>query len=91
MATTFRDAYTAERSISTNGHRPSRTPVLVILGRFMGRHTPRWSAIRTAVLTIAAFVCAVVAAWGVDYRLGLVVACAGLLVLEMLTGEPDRR
>lgn len=91
MATTLRSAYNAERTITTNGHRPPRTPVLVILGRFMGKHLPTWSAVRTAVLVIAAFVCAVVAAWGVDYRLGLLVACPGLLVLEALSGETARR
>lgn len=92
MATTFRQAYTAERSISTNGHRPQRIPFLVALGRFAARRLPRWAAIRSAVLQVAAVVCAVAGIailWGIGPA--LLAACPGLFILEALTGETPRR
>ena len=91
MATTYREAFTASRSIATNGHRPTRTPLLVVLGRFLGTHLPRWSAIRTVLLSVLAFGCLVVAAWGVDWRLGLAVAAPCLLILEYLSTDVTRQ
>jgi hypothetical protein len=93
---TFSDipvAWVTERQRATNGHaRPARRPVLVVLAgiavtvaRFSARHLPRWSQVRTAVMATAAFVMLTVAAWGVDWRLGLAVGAVCVLVAELLT------
>lgn len=97
MTTTFATAYRAEtaRRQATNGHRPQRdrTPILVHLGRLAGRGVallPSWSAIRTLVLGLVAFVMLTVAAWGVDWRLGLAVGAVCVLIVELLSG-PSRQ
>lgn len=94
MTTTFATAYRAEtaRRRATNGHGPDhhRTPILVHLGRLAGRVVallPAWAAIRTLVLALVAFVMLTVAAWGVDWRLGLAVGAVCLLFAELL-GSP---
>lgn len=97
MTTTFATAFQAEtaRMKATNGHRPQpRTPILVHLGRLLGRAAgslPDWSAVRTLLLSLAAFTMLTVAAWGIDWRLGLVVAAVCVLVLEMLIGPNPTR
>lgn len=89
MATTFREAFRAERPppTATNGqHRRGRTPLLVLLGRHAGRWLPAWRQFRTAALSTTAFGAFTVAGWWTDPRLGLVIGGASVLVLEALTG-----
>lgn len=77
-----------------NGHSSAhkRTPILIAIGTFAGRHMPAWSVVRTVVMQVLAVICAVA---GVFILLGLgaalLAAAAGLLVLEAFSGEPPGR
>jgi hypothetical protein len=85
---TMRSSYTAERTAD----RPKRTrrPLLVLaasaIGRAAGRVTPSWAALRTLILTLAAFALIDTAAWQWHRWAGLVVTGLSLLIIEALTG-----
>lgn len=89
-------AYTQARP-STNGHaptKPARRPTLVVLAamlvtvaRFAGAHLPRWTQVRTVVLSLAGFGCITAAAWTVAVPLGLLALGASFLVFELLTSD----
>jgi uncharacterized membrane protein len=83
-----------ERTHSTNGHVPKRTPVLMILAgvvatvaRFAARRLPRWSQVRTTVLAVAGFGCLVVGAFQLATWAGWIALGASLLVTELLTAS----
>lgn len=86
-------AWVTERQAHTNGHAaPARRSVLVVLAAlavtvvgFAGRTLPATAQIRTTVVHVAVFVAFTVAAWGVDWRLGLVVGAACGLVFDWLS------
>lgn len=84
MTTTFRDIGV----VGSNGHRSlgsDRTSILSNVGRLVSYLLPLWYTIRTLALTILAGVAFVIAAWGVDWRLGVAVGGVWLLVLEHLS------
>jgi hypothetical protein len=90
--TDVRRAYAEERKSHTNGQaKAARRPVLVVLAAvavgaavFAARHLPGWQQVRTNLLCGVAGVGFTVAAWGVDWKLGLVVLAACALVAEAL-------
>ena len=85
LLTGFTNAYRAERAIPRA--RKPHTPVLAHLGAALGRHTPRWPAVRTFTLTAgglglmdtAAFQCA---PWA-----GLAATGLSALILDWKLGE----
>ena len=73
MVTTMTAEFRAERArLSTNGHRPERTPALVALARWLGRNLPTIAAFRVAVMQWVGAALGVAAAftlWGLGIAL----------------------
>ncbi|MFB4273043.1 hypothetical protein [Nonomuraea sp. GTA35] len=86
--TTFRTAFRNERQAAAA--RPPRTPLTVRAARRLARILPRWSTIRTAVLSVSGFGLITAAAWHLHTVAGLATAGVSLLILEALSGG-DRR
>jgi hypothetical protein len=86
---TMRTSYTAERAAD----RPKRTrrPLLVLAATALGRAGARlhisWAALRTLVLTLAAFALIDTAAFHFGRWVGLAVTGVSLLALEALTSS----
>lgn len=87
MATTFREAFRAERQVAVNGHDVQRTPVLVAAGSFIGKHSPHWSAIRTSVMSFIGFLLISLALASVSVALGIGSFGVFILVMEALRSE----
>lgn len=84
MTTTFRNIGVVTPN-GTHSVGRERTSILSNAGKFLTLLLPLWYTIRTLALTIVAGGCFVVAAWGVDWRIGLLVSGVWLLVLEHLS------
>lgn len=84
----FRTAYRAERAAPKR--RSPRTPILVYLGRFLGRLLPTWDAFRSFVLTVAGLsaICAGAFQWASEA--GWIAVGLSLVLLEYLTAGSDR-
>lgn len=88
--TTFMDAFHTERTARASHPRPPRVPLTIRAARAAARFMPRWSAIRTAVLSVAGFALLTAAAWTIHLAAGLAVGGISLLVLEALSGGERR-
>lgn len=84
LLTSFTGAYRAERATA----RPpkNRTPVLVHLGRALGRVLPTWDAVRSFVLTLSGFGAFTAGAFQAATWAGWVALGVSLIALEFLTG-----
>ena len=80
---TFLQAFAAERQPKRTR---TRTPMLVSLGRFAGRHLPRWQTVRSLVLQVGGLGSLDYAAFQWNVIAGFVAAGVSLLVLEYLMG-----
>lgn len=89
-AMSIRQAFRIERLARETAPRPPRTPLTVRAARTVARLLPRWSTIRTAVLSVAGFGLLTAAAWYLHIAAGLAVGGVSLLILEALSGS-DRR
>lgn len=85
---TLRQAYRAERAVATP--RPPRTPLTIRAAQWAAKHLPRWSTIRTAVLSTAGFGCLTAAAWLLHIVAGLAVLGISFFLLEALS-KGERR
>lgn len=88
---TVRSSYAAERAAGRlkRRRRSLLTLAASALGAAAGRLFPSWAALRTLVLTLAAFGLIDTAAWQWHTWAGLVVTGLSLLVLEWLTSGGD--
>lgn len=90
MATisTLTSAYRHERATATP--KPPRTPYTIraarSIGTFAARHLPAWAALRTLILTLAAFGFIDTAAFHFGRWVGFAAIGVSLLVVEALTG-----
>lgn len=80
------EAYTAGRAEKLAQPKRRRDPLLHKAGRFLGRHAPAWSKVRTTVLTLSGFGCLDYAAYRWDLIAGLIATGVSLLVVEALSG-----
>jgi len=89
---TMRTSYTAERTADRSKRR--RRPLLVLAAQALGtigaRLFPSWAALRTLVLTLAAFGLIDYAAFHFGQWVGFAVTGVSLLVVEALTGDGPR-
>lgn len=85
---TFRQAFRTERQAAAA--RPPRTPLTIRAARRLARVLPRWSAIRSAVMSTAAFAAATHAAFLWHPIAGWIAVCLSLLILEALSGGERR-
>lgn len=84
--TTFTSAYQQAQAERTRTRKP-RTPLTVTAARFLGRHLPTWSNIRTTVYAIAGFGLIDAAAWQYETWSGLLVTGISVLIVEALSGD----
>lgn len=92
MVTTATEAFRAERvQVATNGHRPTRTPLTVIVGRWLGRHLPTWAAVKVAAMQWTGAGFAAAAAY-TTFGIGacFAVLAAWLFVAAQLHAGPGR-
>lgn len=91
MVTTTTAAFRAERAkLSTNGHRPERTPLRLRAARWLGRNLPTIAAFRVAVMQWAGAALGVAAAftlWG----LGPALAAGCFWMFYAAHAHQDRR
>jgi hypothetical protein len=80
----LRQVFREERAAAAA--RPPRIPLTVRAARAAARLLPRWTTIRTAVLSLAGFGLLTAAAWQISHTLGLTAAGVSLLILEALSG-----
>jgi hypothetical protein len=84
---TFQDSFRETRAAKKNKSLRKRTPLVVLMARFIARMLPTWPAFRRTTLVLGGFGSLTTAAWLVALPLGLLVLGISLLILDFVSGD----
>lgn len=85
--TTMTQAFVMAKAQRASEPRKERTPLLAKVGRFAGRHTPRWERLRTTVLQVSALGLIDYGLFEIHSVAGFIGTGVSLLVLDTFSGD----